>query len=362
MTDEIKNKIFGFSVYNQYIRRDLIEQIARGLCETYGWSAEEIALTEGEDITKCKAWEYTVRAAIKKHDIYAIATLLFYKYYSPVIEETEYHTNNESLLCDLVEILEGAAEKDAFTYFLIGRANFAGRGAELDYEKAYDCFCKAADGGIEIARLFALEISESYDAVFPVAKALIKKYPDSHIVRYYLGYCYFRGYGTAVDHAKVTELFGYEGAEEYGEAPIDYYFLASRYLLGVCYFRGEGVEKDLRKAEKLFRASGAEYNPEAWYAEAITLLLSDKSKDPEYIWSLLKNSALRGCLPAARKVMLCLRTGYGTEPDKELYTAYADYYDYEKENGKTVSDLGYEADHCDLTDENNKVIKDDELD
>ena len=60
--------------------------------------------------------------------------------------------------------------------------------------------------------------------------------------------------------------------------------------------------------------------------------------------------------------MLCLRVGYGVEADKERYTQYADYYDHEKETEKTVSDLGYEADHCDLMDRKKKVIKDDEID
>ena len=360
MTQDVKNAILGFSVYNQYTDDDTIIRIALDLCKKYGWSAEDIT---NDSSGKRKAWEYTIKAAKERKDVYAIATVLFLKEYSTKIENVGYCITNEALLIEMIEMLERVEDKNEFVCFLLGKANFSGRGAELDYEKVVFYFDQAAKGRIEIARLFYYEVKGEFDAIFNLAEKLIKKYPDSHIIKFYLANCYYHGYGTEKSYEKVVELVGYTSATEiYNNEPIDYYFLASRYLLGLCYFHGYAVEKDLRKAGELFSCSGASYNPEAWYAEAITMLLSDAEKNPIYIWYLLEKSALRGCLPAARKVMLCLRVGYGVEPDKELYTQYADYYDHEKENVSAVSDLGYEADHCDLIDRKNRVIKDHEID
>ena len=360
MKDDIKNNIIGFSIYNQYTVGDTILGIASGLCKKYGWSTEDI---KSGSIGKRKAFEYTIKAATECKDVYAIATVLFLKEYSSEIENVGYCITNEALLIEMIEILESIEDKDEFVCFLLGRANFSGRGAELDFEKVLYYFDRAAKGGIEIARLFYHEIKGEFDAIFNLAERLARQYPDSHIIKFYLAHCCYHGYGTEKNYEKVVELVGYTAeTETCNNDPIDYYFLASRYLLGLCYFHGYAVEKDLRRAQELFHCSGASYNPEAWYTEAITMLLSDKDKDPTYIWHLLEKSALRGCLPAARKVMLCLRVGYGVEPDKELYTQYADYYDHEKETGETVSDLGYEADHCDLIDCKKKVIKDDEID
>lgn len=375
MKKETKDVIIGFSVYNQYVSKNEIIWIALELCKKYGWSTEEIASSRRrfDPIEHCEyeyvehneknAWKYTVKAAYEEHDVYAIATLMFFKDHSPVIEETEFHTNNESVLIELVEILEKLEDKDAFVYFLIGRANFCGRGAELNHDRARECFILAADGGFEIARLFAYEIDSDFDSIFVHAKRLIEELPDSHIVRFYLGLCYYYGVGTETNYERVTELFGYtRKITTYNQDPVDYYFLTSRYLLGACYFHGYAVERDLGVAEDLFRFSSAEFNLEAKYAQAISALLSGRNVRSGYIFSLLEASALKGYLPAVRKVMLCLRTGYGTERDKERYIQYSDYYDHEKGDKTPVSDLGYEADHCDLVDHEGNMIKDDELD
>lgn len=363
---ETENRIIDFSVYNRYTPDDEIVGIGLALCEKYGWDTDEI--TRQKSIfnvsrNKHKAWEYTIKAAREHKDVWAIATVLFLKEHSPVIEENVYAITSEHLLVEMIELLAEIEDKDAFTHFLVGRACFNGRGAELDLELAAESFKLAAEGGFEIAELFALEIEGELEQIFSVSSKLMEKLPDSHVVRYYLGLCYYHGYGTEVDHKKVIELLGYTAdTESYNNDPIDYYFLCSRYLVGLCYFHGYGVKKDLRRAQELFRLSAAKYNPEAWYAEAITMLISDKEKNPIYIWYLLEKSALRGYLPAARKVMLCLRCGYGVDRDEKLYSQYVEYYEHEKVGGKTVSDLGYEADHCDLVKRDGGAIKDDETD
>ena len=375
MTQEEKNKVLGFTIYNQYTKDNAIIWIALDLCQTYGWPTNEIAYYTRtfDPIEHCeytnvvhnenKAWEYTLKAAREHKDVYAIATVLFLKKYPPVIEEVGYHVTNESILIEMIEILESIEEKDELVNFVLGRAYFSGRGAELDFDKVLFYFDQAAKGGIEIARLFYFEVAGEFEAIFRVAEKLIVKYPDSHIIKFYLALCYYHGCGTETNYEKVVELVGYTGEiQTYNEDPVDYYFLASRYLLGLCYFHGYAVEKNLPQAEHLFRFSAARYNMEAWYCQAITSLLSDKDHNPKYIWDLLHKSAAQGYLPAVRKVMLCLRKGYGTEPDKEYYIQYADYFDHEKEEGITVSELGYEADHCALIDYDHNVIEDDEID
>ena len=374
MKEEIKNQILGLSVYNARTEKEDIVWIANELCKKYGWSTDDMIYTRtGFDPVEHrpysevvrderKAWNYTVDAALEEKDVYAIATLLFFKEYG-TIDQTAFHVTKESLLRDIVEILESIEEKDAFVYFLIGRANFTARGVEYDFDKARECFHLAAEGGIEIAKLFALEIEDNFEEIFKEASKLIEKYPDSHIIKFYLAFCYYYGYGTEKNYERVVELVKYTGTiENYNDDPIDYYFLSSRYLLGLCYFHGYVVEKNLGRAELLFRYSASAGTPEAYYCQAITELLSDDSKHTGYIYDLLKKSAYGYYLPAIRKFMLCLRKGYGTTPDKEQYVAFSDYYDHYKETQKTTSDLGVEADHCNLIDHKNNIIEDDEID
>lgn len=355
MMEELKNRVISFSVYNQYTADDEIVEIGLALCKKYGWNAQEI---QNSLRKKHKAWEFTNRAATEHKDIYAIATVMFLKEYSPKIEQVGYAIIDDSLALEMVEILEGMEQKDAFTYFLIGKANFAGRGAEIDFERALYCFNRAADDGIEIARLFAFEIEEKQEEIFALSSKLIKSMPNNHIIRFYLAYCYYHGHGTKPNYERVVELVGYTGdiANDNGK-PIDYYFLASRYLLGLCHFHGFAVERDVGLAEQIFKFSAARYNPEAWYCQAISSILLGK-KNSRYVWELLEKSAVRGYLPAVRKVMLCLSKGYGTEKNEELYSQYLEYYEHEIKVETTISDLGYEADRCDLVDESNNIIKD----
>lgn len=357
---DVRSRILDFAVYCRYTGEDEILQIASGLCDRYGWDGEE-DYREGRR-GKEKAWEVTVRAAKEHRDPDAIATVLFLKEYSPEIGKTGYCITTEALLIEMIELLESILKKDALILFLIARANFNGRGAELDLEKARECFFQAAKGGFPIAELFALELQGDWNAIFSVATKLKEDLPDSHVVRFYLAYCCYHGHGTAPDYAGVLELAGFAGDLDAPNLPLDYYSLGCRYLLGLCSFHGYATEKDLETALRLFRFCDVSYLPEARYALAIATLLSDEKKCPREIWELLEQSALRGVLPAARKAMLCLRKCYGVEGTEAWYTEYADYYDHEKELGVTVSDLGYEADHCDLVDENGKRIPDDEID
>ena len=350
MRNEIENKIFNFVINNTYIEKDLIIDIGIYLCKKYEYESNNLKL---ESI----AWDYTLKAATEHNDVYAIATLLFYKEYSESIFDTKFYFNDDYTLRGLIEALEENIQKDAFIYFILGRANFVGRGAELDDEKAIDYFNKANLLGIDIAKLFVYELEEDYDNLFKASNILINKDPSNHIIKFYLGYCYYYGYGTDQNYKKVYELFKYTFDIE-DNHPIDCYFLESRYILGLCYFHGYEVTKDLNIALKLFKHSALEYLPNAKYALAITALLLNMKVNPQEIFEILKESALKGYLPAVRKVMLCLRVGYGTDINNDLYNQYKEYFDHYKESANIFSDLGKEADACPLFNIDDSLIID----
>lgn len=352
--------IFGFSVWNEYIPIGRSRDIGRFFSEKYRWRSKDVAPFECGADGSAQSWGYILKAATEEKDVYAIATILFYKIYDSEHIKSHFAIEDEHLLAELVSVLENREEQDAFTSFLLGRAYFCLRGTALCYEQAQAYFRAAHDKGLVLAKLFELEIAEDYDGIFPVANRLIKEFPDSHIVKFYLGYCYYYGAGTKKDRAKAASIFRYT-KDLRANDPIDYYFLTGRYILGLCYFHGCGVEKNTQTAAELFRLSSGGYNPEATYAMAITELLSDGEKDPVYIFNLLRESALKGYLPAVRKVMLCLRAGYGTEADKALYIEYMEFYDYYRGDREAFSDLGKEADTCDLIDCDGNHIKDTEI-
>lgn len=360
MKNAIENKIFDFVVNNTYIEEKLIIDIGSYIYKKYGYDDNnKLASKANDPKLENISWNYVMTAAIEYNDVYSIATLLFYKKYNTSIFDTKYYLNNDYILRELIEILEQFDEKDAFIYFLLGKANFTGRGAELDNEKAIKYFNKANALGIEIAKLFVCELEDDYENLFKTANILFNKDPDNHIIRFYLGYCYYYGYGTEQDYKMVYELFKFT-FDINEKNPIDYYFLESRYLLGLCYFHGYVVPKDLNIALNLFKYSALEYMPKSKYALAITTLLLNLESNPKEIFELLEKSALKGYLPAVRKVMLCLRVGYGTDINNDLYNQYKEYFDYYKENVNIFSDLGKEADNISLFPIDDSIINDEE--
>lgn len=374
MEKYIIDKIKGFSINNEYTQEQLIVDIACSLCDEYGWNSNEVKYfhtyfdrIEFCEITKLefnynKAYTYILKAARKCHNVYAIATLLFYKTYKNVIEETEYYVTNVSLLQEMVQILENIEEKDGFAHFILASAYFNGRGVDASIEKITKHFSIALKDGIEIAELYICQLNQDDKRMFECASNLILKYPRNHIVKFFLGYCYFYGIGTKENNKKAVECFKHTiKIKSYNDDPVDIYFLRSRYYLGLCYFHGYGVNKNLDNAHTLFRFSVSEYVKESAYCQAITYLLTTKEKiNTKYVFELLEKSAILKYLPAIRKLKLCYKVGYGTQIDNEKYQKYNEYYN-EKNNGENcVSSLKKANDLCDLINYDGTTIKDDE--
>ena len=377
MKKEIKTIIENFVFHYDYIPEDTIIWIGLELCKKYGWDTDQISRrqTRFDPVEHCeyddvvhdykKAWEFVLRAAREKRDLYALATLLFYRVYKVDVEESGYYVTNESVLLEMIEILENLEDKTPFACFLLGRAYYNQRGMEdtNDDKMAY-YFEKAAEGGYEIGKAYVYYVLEDYENLFSIASRLIVEFPQDHVLKFFLGYCYYYGFGTEKNYDKVIEFVGYTAKinANRNSDPVDYYFLKSRYILGLCYFHGYGVEKDISTAYTLFRFASASYLPQSYYCQAIAYLLKDEAKNPGYVWELIHDSAINYYAPALRKAMLCIRSGYGTERDQEQYMNYMELYEMCKEHHSEVSDLGYEADHCDLINHKNEIIVDDEVD
>ena len=375
--DKIQTEIYNFSVNNKHIKSNLIIDIAFYLCEKYNYSIENLRTyhpyydkIEGCEVTNViedssVAWDRVLKAAREQKDVYALATILFYRIFPINISETSFYVKNESILLEMVEILESIENKDAFIYFLIGKSHLIGRGVEINIDTAILYFNKAYENGIKISKLIVYDLENNWDEKAKYSKELIKKYPDNHIVKYYYGLCHYAGCyiddNSKIDFKEVHKIYNHTLDLNYHENPNDLYFFESRYIMGLCYFLGKGVEKNIKKAHDLFRYSSAKFMPHAKYAEAIThLLINENNSKANYVFNLLKESALAGYLPAVRKVMLCLRVGYGTEINNSLYEEYKEFYDYYKENGDIFSDLGQDADTCPLLNIDESIIIDEE--
>ena len=266
MNREILEDIYNFSINNQYIDENLIIFISTELCKDYGWNEKEVCYytTYFDRIEFCerteinynytKAWQYTYKALYEHQDIYACATILFYKKYYNAIDKTCYAVNDQDILKEAINTLLSINKKSAFINFLIGKAYLLGRGVDIDYETSKVYFNKAYSEGIKISKLFICDIDKSYDELFNLACKLILNFPNNHIIKYYLCYCYFNGLGTNINYGKVIEYSTHTNeCLASNNDPIDYYFLNTRLMLGKCYLYGYGVEKNESHANDLIR-------------------------------------------------------------------------------------------------------------
>lgn len=375
--EKIQSEIYDFSVNNKHTKSNLIIDIAEYLCDKYDYQAEKLKTyhsyydrNEGCEVTDVRydssvAWDIILKASRTQKDVYALATVLFYRVFPINASETDFYVKNESILLEMVELLNSIKDKDGFVYFLIGRSYMVGRGVEIDLENAIQYLNLAYENGIDIAKLFVCDLENDWDKKAKYSKDLIEKYPNNHIVKYYYGLCHYAGCyvdeKSKIDYSKVFEVFNYTMDWNYSEFANDLYFFQSRYILGLCYFFGKGVEKNIQMSYNLFKNAKAKYMPDAKYAEAITHLLINKNNaKADYVFNLLKESALAGYLPAVRKIMLCLRIGFGTDINNELYEEYKEFFDHYKDSVDIFSDLGEDADKCPLFSADDSIIIDEE--
>lgn len=373
--NNIENKIFNFSVFNEYIKEDFIVDIALYICKKYNYDNEKIETyhnyfdkiehCEVTEVIKNKnaAWDTVITAAKEKHDIYAIATILFYRtYHYRILENNKFFIDNKELLLEMTNILEEVKEKDGFIYFLLARAYYNNR-VKCNDNKYINYFHNASKLGIEIAKVYESYINLDYNELFTTCSKLIEKYPTNHVIKCFLGLCYFVGLGVEVNNEKAVEQFKH--TEEaitysYTTTPIDIYYLQTRYYLGLCYFHGYGVKADLNRALNLFKHSSVDYLEEAIYAQAITYLLLEKENaDSVHVYKLLVEASINGSLPAIRKTMLCIKNNYGVIYDEEAYKSYENAFNNKKINNNIYSELKEEADKCPLIRKDGTIIIDD---
>ena len=132
--EKIQTEICNFSVYNKHTKSNLIIDIAYYLCDKYNFSIDDLKTyhsyydrMEEREVTDVRydnsvAWERVLRAARRQKDVYALATLLFYRVFPIKASETDFYVKNESILMEMVALLESIEPKDAFINFLLGRS------------------------------------------------------------------------------------------------------------------------------------------------------------------------------------------------------------------------------------------------
>ena len=132
-----------------------------------------------------------------------------------------WHPNNEKSFYWWYKLLEvDPVNRIAHSY--LGKMNFHGYGAEINYIKAFEHFNKV----IQIDR-------NNIEAL------------------HYLALCYYNAYGTDKNLAKAFECFNTIAQTNTKEGCL------AKYYLGLYYYNGEGVSKDKQKALELIKAAAS---------------------------------------------------------------------------------------------------------
>ncbi len=151
---------------------------------------------------------------------------------------------------------------DMEAMYQLGDCYCYGEGVECDYKKALECYKKAADHGILIARMryenLLNEIKTQPETMELAMELLYPEeykraiYGDSDAQRW-IGVYYFQGlvgtFDSYENYKKAAEW--YTKASEQGSA-------TAQFLLGMLYELGKGVPKDYRKALELFKSAAAQ--------------------------------------------------------------------------------------------------------
>ena len=100
--EKIQSEIYDFSVNNKHTKSNLIIDIAVYLCDKYDYQAEKLKTyhsyydrNEGCEVTDVRydssvAWEIILKASRTQKDVYALATVLFYRVFPINASETDF--------------------------------------------------------------------------------------------------------------------------------------------------------------------------------------------------------------------------------------------------------------------------------
>ncbi|GBB83538.1 hypothetical protein RclHR1_10230008 [Rhizophagus clarus] len=144
-------------------------------------------------------------------------------------------------------------QNNSSSIYLLGYFNYHGIETNVNKQKAYELYKKAAElensvAQFELAYMYIYEkdIDKDNDKAFELSKKLVTKKHSSGMNL--LGYCYECGFGTSINMIKAFEL--YQKAANLGN-------LRSQFNLALMYMYGKGIEKDYLKGYELLEKSAA---------------------------------------------------------------------------------------------------------
>ncbi|GBC09529.1 hypothetical protein RclHR1_08950007 [Rhizophagus clarus] len=193
------------------------------------------------DINKQKASVLYQKAADLKNDLAQFDLALMY-------EDGEGIEKNYGMTFELAKELTEREYSSGIN--LLGYCYFNGIGTEVNKQKAFDLYYKAANLGNNRAQcnLALMYKNENFikdnDKVFELSKKCSEGKHSGGINL--LGYCYDNGIGTEIDTQKAFEL--YHEAANLGNK-------VAQHNLANMYEHGEGVEKNVSKAIYWYKKS-----------------------------------------------------------------------------------------------------------
>ena len=142
-----------------------------------------------------------------------------------------------------------------------GLRYYKGLGYEINYEKAVECFKRAAEQGCENDEIYfylGLCYNNGRGVTQDYAQAVswYRKAADqgNSTAQKNLGYCYRFGHGVAQDYAQAVSWFS--KAADQGNS-------AAQHNLGYCYEYGQGVVQDYAQAVSWYRKAADQGNASA---------------------------------------------------------------------------------------------------
>ena len=224
-----------------------------------------------------------------------------------VQENSEYNKENKKT--------EENSLEAAYRLFNMGIAYRKGDGVPQDYERAFECFAKAAKLGLSDAE-FMLgkswflgqgtkeDYNKSFDSFLLAAK-------DGNVpAKYAVGMCYEYGIGISKDLIKAFEWY-MESAEQ--DLPV------AEYKVATCYWNGTGTKDDLGAAIFWYNKAAEDGDPMAECKIADQLL---GSGEEDKAFELYMKAAEQGNCIAEYRVGMLYFGGDGVEQDYEKGVKY----------------------------------------
>ena len=200
----------------------------------------------------------------------------------------------------------------------MGMYYLRGKYVEIDKEKALSCFMQAAEKGDPEAlyRLGKYYDGHNGDERPEYAFELCMKAAKAGHAKacLFIGGCYESGRGTEQDMKKA--LYWYDVASKKGLTSADY-------AIAQCYEKGKGVEKDEKRAFDIYMSAAMRENTVAQFRIGCCYEHGfGVEKNPHEAFRWYYVSAVRGNFKAMHALANCYEFGIGTERDMEAAVSY----------------------------------------